>query len=362
MKGQSLPEGVEVLSDLHYMHDGSDYHTLDIYYPSGTEGLLPIVVSVHGGAFVGGDKFYNKEFGMRLALYGYCVININYDLAPDVKLVEMVKCVNDALLWIYRSAEKYHGDINNVFGLGDSAGGWQVLTYSIVNKNEELRNKYQFLIKNPVNFKALALICPVANVKAAMGKGSRIKWFKKYVYKQGDINIKGKRARDLGMSSDLNLNIIRQAMLEMEPHMVMDLIAEIQSNKASVSRKYKDITKGTALYKLFTEGEDLDFTREQSRNTRNKSTVDRHLNNDKGSNFFNLTKLTDEYNKTVFDYLRLINGNILTNDDIEDSKLKISSNLYAVYYNDIFYALYKGDKEDGKNILKIEKMFNIQED
>ena len=185
MKGQSLPEGVEVLSDLHYMHDGSDYHTLDIYYPSGTEGLLPIVVSVHGGAFVGGDKFYNKEFGMRLALYGYCVININYDLAPDVKLVEMVKCVNDALLWIYRSAEKYHGDINNVFGLGDSAGGWQVLTYSIVNKNEELRNKYQFLIKNPVYFKALALICPVANVKAAMGKGSRIKWFKKYVYKTG---------------------------------------------------------------------------------------------------------------------------------------------------------------------------------
>ncbi|MCQ2978418.1 MAG: tRNA pseudouridine(55) synthase TruB [Clostridia bacterium] len=59
---------------------------------------------------------------------------------------------------------------------------------------------------------------------------------------------------------------------------------------------------------------------------------------------------------------RLINGNILTNDDIEDSKLKISSNLYAVYYNDVFYALYKGDKEDGKNILKIEKMFNIQED
>lgn len=134
--------------------------------------------------------------------------------------------------------------------------------------------------------------------------------FKKYVYKQGDINIKGKQARDLGMSSDRNLNIIRQAMLEMEPHMVMDLISEIQSNKASVTRKYKDITKGTALYKLFTEGEDLDFTGDLSGSRGNRSTVDRHLNNDKGSNFFNLGKLTDEYNKTIFDYLRLINGNI----------------------------------------------------
>jgi len=185
MNGQPLPDGVEVLSDLHYMHDDSVYHTLDVYYPSNAKDLLPIVVSIHGGAFIGGDKFFNKEFGMRLALENYCVVNINYDLAPDVKLTEMVKCVNDALLWVYRNASKYHGDTNHVFGLGDSAGGWQVITYSIVNKNEELRNKYKFLLKNPIDFKALALICPVANVKKAMDKGSRIKWFKKSVYKTG---------------------------------------------------------------------------------------------------------------------------------------------------------------------------------
>lgn len=185
MKGQSLPTGLDIFEDVHYKHDDSPYHTLDIYYPSFTEALLPIVISIHGGAFIGGDKFFNKEFCMRLALHHYCVININYDLAPEAKLLDMVMCVNDALLWVYRNAEKYHGNKKCVFGLGDSAGGWQALTYTIVNKNEELRNKYSFLLKNPIDFKALALICPVANVKAAMGKGSRIKWFKKAVYKTG---------------------------------------------------------------------------------------------------------------------------------------------------------------------------------
>lgn len=133
--------------------------------------------------------------------------------------------------------------------------------------------------------------------------------FKRYVYRQGDINLKGKTARDLGMSSDRNLNIIRQAMLEMEPHVTMDLIAEIQSSKQQTTRKYQEITKGTALYKLFTEGEDLDFTREPR--TKSGSTVDRHKDEKRGPNAtFNLTKLTDDYNQTIYDYLRTINSNI----------------------------------------------------
>ena len=89
MKGQSLPDGVSIFSDIHYLHDNTVNHSLDVYYPEHVEGLIPIVVSIHGGAFVAGDKFYNKEFGMRLALQNFCVININYDLAPEVDLIDL---------------------------------------------------------------------------------------------------------------------------------------------------------------------------------------------------------------------------------------------------------------------------------
>ena len=186
MKGQSLPDGVSVFSDIHYLHDNTVNHSLDVYYPEHVEGLLPIVISIHGGAFVAGDKFYNKEFGMRLALQNFCVININYDLAPEVDLIDMVQSVNQALIWVYRHGKEYHGDIKQIYGLGDSAGGWQVITYSIVNNNKYLRAKYNFLLENPIKFNALALICPVANVKKAMDKNSRIKWFRNAVYNNGE--------------------------------------------------------------------------------------------------------------------------------------------------------------------------------
>lgn len=134
--------------------------------------------------------------------------------------------------------------------------------------------------------------------------------FKKYVYRQGDINIKGKHARELGMSSDRNLNILRQAMNSMDPSTVMELIAEIQNTKRTTTNKYKGITPGTALYKLFTEGEDLDFTR-QNTYTARVNTVDQHLENKKSStSVFNLTQLSDDFNKTIYDYLRMINTNI----------------------------------------------------
>lgn len=185
MEGQSLPEGVAVFNDIRYAHDANRFHTLDIYVPSEVKDLLPIVVVAHGGAFIGGDKSFNKEYGMRLALQGYCVININYDLAPEATLLEMVRTLSDAMIWINRYAEKYHGDLKNVYGLGDSAGAWLVLTYSIVNKNKLLREKYEFPVKNPINFTALVLVCPVCNIKTAMGPTSKIKWFKRYIFKNG---------------------------------------------------------------------------------------------------------------------------------------------------------------------------------
>lgn len=63
-------------------------------------------------------------------------------------------------------------------------------------------------------------------------------------------------------------------------------------------------------------------------------------------------------------YKKLINGNILSSDDIaEGDKVKPQlNNLYAVYYDDIFFALYKGEKENGQTVFKIEKMFNILDD
>lgn len=56
---------------------------------------------------------------------------------------------------------------------------------------------------------------------------------------------------------------------------------------------------------------------------------------------------------------KLENGNKLELEDTEEhSYIKLEEKTYAVYCNSIFYALYKGCFEEGKMILRVEKMFN----
>ena len=58
---------------------------LDLYEPVGvtTEGALPAVVFVHGGAFVSGGKSEFSGLGRRMAARGYVAVSINYRLSGD---------------------------------------------------------------------------------------------------------------------------------------------------------------------------------------------------------------------------------------------------------------------------------------
>ena len=61
-----------------------DLHTYDIYYPK-EKGSYPLLLWVHGGAFVGGDKADTRTYMEMVASYGYTVISMNYALAPEQK-------------------------------------------------------------------------------------------------------------------------------------------------------------------------------------------------------------------------------------------------------------------------------------
>ncbi|UZM97663.1 carboxylesterase family protein [Lysinibacillus sp. MHQ-1] len=47
---------------------------------------LPVIMWIHGGAFVSGSKEQTQEYGMALANEGYVVANINYAIAPVQKI------------------------------------------------------------------------------------------------------------------------------------------------------------------------------------------------------------------------------------------------------------------------------------
>ena len=127
--GLTVPEGLVRHLDLRYGQYPENL--LDVYYPEGTEKPLPTILSVHGGGWFYGSKELYSHYCMRLALRGFTVVNYHYRLAPEHKYPAPLEDACNVLRWMQEHADEYCIDLNNVFTVGDSAGGqieYQLLT------------------------------------------------------------------------------------------------------------------------------------------------------------------------------------------------------------------------------------------
>jgi acetyl esterase/lipase len=93
--------------------------------PSTTSPLLPVLVYIHGGGWVLGDKtFAARPLISRLAQQrqAVCVV-INYRLSPEVAFPAHVEDCKRALRWVRNNIHHYGGDAEKVFVCGESACG-----------------------------------------------------------------------------------------------------------------------------------------------------------------------------------------------------------------------------------------------
>src|SRR5262245_52773947 len=111
-------------------YDGDDQHKvkhkLDLYLPTGLKDF-PMLLFVHGGAWLHGDKDFGFGFygglAKTYAKQGVGVAVTNYRLSPDVKHPEHVKDVARAFAWLHKNAGKHGGKADQLFICGHSAGG-----------------------------------------------------------------------------------------------------------------------------------------------------------------------------------------------------------------------------------------------
>ncbi|MBE6836348.1 MAG: alpha/beta hydrolase [Ruminococcaceae bacterium] len=160
---QTPTKGIEEINNLAYIDDGERMHLLDIYYPEGTKEKLPVIIDIHGGGWVYGDKELNKYFCLDIASRGFAVVNISYRLVPDATVFGQVQDIFAALHFIEENASKYPLDMNNVFLVGDSAGGHLASLTTAVNLSKEYSAVYDV---KPVLFpiRAVGCICAVTNM------------------------------------------------------------------------------------------------------------------------------------------------------------------------------------------------------
>jgi len=98
---------------------------LDIYWPSEGNGPFPVIVSIHGGAFLGGDKRDGQIVPMLAGLErGFAVVGVNYRLSGEAKFPALVQDVKGAIRWLRANASKNLLDPARIATWGGSAGGY----------------------------------------------------------------------------------------------------------------------------------------------------------------------------------------------------------------------------------------------
>jgi acetyl esterase/lipase len=128
--GLTTPDDVERFNDIAYGPESGYWQLLDVYRPKGAEGPLPVIVSVHGGAWVYGDKDRYQWYCMSLAQRGFAVVNFTYRLAPEFQFPASIEDTDAVFRWVLDHADDYGFDGKNVFAVGDSAGAHMLALYT----------------------------------------------------------------------------------------------------------------------------------------------------------------------------------------------------------------------------------------
>jgi triacylglycerol lipase len=89
----------------------------------------PVILLVHGGGFSRGDLGNFRTTAIHFAALGHIVVNMTYPLEPKGSWPIGSQSVAAAVRWIKENATDIKGDPNNIFVLGQSAGGAHVAEY-----------------------------------------------------------------------------------------------------------------------------------------------------------------------------------------------------------------------------------------
>lgn len=126
-------DGVTVTRDLAYGEDPR--HRLDMFRPEGNSGV-PVVVFLHGGAYVAGERRLNDEVYGNVPMYfarqGMLGVNATYRLAPAAKWPAASQDVATLVRWLKANVASQGGDPNRIYLIGHSAGATHVASYAFI--------------------------------------------------------------------------------------------------------------------------------------------------------------------------------------------------------------------------------------
>lgn len=175
--GLEVPDGLKCTYDIPYGRDAT-WNVLDVYVPAGAPTPLPIIVSVHGGAWVYGDKERYRFYCMDLATRGFCVVNFSYRLAPEHPYPSAPIDACSALAWTLEHGGEFGGDVSNLFIVGDSAGAQIASQVLAAATNPAYATIAPFEVPEGLAVRACGLNCGAYDLRAQLADvGSPVEEF-----------------------------------------------------------------------------------------------------------------------------------------------------------------------------------------
>lgn len=115
---------ITLTNRLNVSYGEGDSQTLDIYLPKSLNLVpLPVNVGFHGGYWQFHDKHTYGFPAQGITGAGGIFVSVNYPLAPDVRMREIVEQCRNAVIWIWNNADAIGADKERIYVSGYSAGG-----------------------------------------------------------------------------------------------------------------------------------------------------------------------------------------------------------------------------------------------
>jgi acetyl esterase/lipase len=140
---------ITIIKDISYATQ-SNAQKLDIYMTATTRAPQPVIVWLHPGGFLSGDKDGSaaKERARvdiyRLAQHciarNYAFISANYRLSGEAVFPALVYDVKAAIRWIRANAAKYKFNPDKIAAWGSSAGGYLSALLATAGDGKELED------------------------------------------------------------------------------------------------------------------------------------------------------------------------------------------------------------------------------
>ena len=114
------------IQDVEYLRHGNTSLLARLHRPKGS-GPFPMVVEVHGGAWIREDRFKDGVMNEPLAKSGVIVAAIEFRMPPEAAYPASMADINYAVRWLKSQAQAVGGRADRVGLMGTSSGGQQAM-------------------------------------------------------------------------------------------------------------------------------------------------------------------------------------------------------------------------------------------